>query len=58
MCCGGGKSITNNYLVKGKTREERLKELQDRHNNSSLSIAHEVVIKKNENKLKKSSKKT
>lgn len=53
MCCGGTKNTSSNYLVKGKTREDRLKELQARQLNSPLSISHEVVIKKNENKLKK-----
>lgn len=56
MCCGGKSPTNNNYLRKGKTREERIKELQDRHNQSPMSLSHEMVIKKNDNKLRKHSK--
>lgn len=57
MCCGGSKNTSSNYLVKGKTREERLKELAARHQNSQLSQNHNVTII-NENKPKSNIKKT
>lgn len=57
MCCGGSKNTSSNYLVKGKTREERLKELAARHQNSQLSQNHNVTII-NENNAKSNIKKT
>lgn len=57
MCCGGSKNTSSNYLVKGKTREERLAELAARHQASPISVNHKVSII-NEDKSKTNNKKS
>lgn len=47
MCsggCGGSRNTSSSYLVKGKTREERLKELAARHQANPISLNHNVKM--------------